>query len=87
MAPKSTKSKKQSLALVLSTPTMARGQKRKSKDYYSKDKGKNKKGESTSVLALERNVPYFDEDKSQERYNIDFSIHKVTNGRCVDYIL
>ena len=51
----------------------------------SKDKGKRKKGESTSTLALERNVLYFDEDKSQERYNIDFSLSKVSNGRWVDY--
>ena len=28
---------------------------------------------------------HFDEDKSQERYNIDFSLRKISNGRWVDY--
>ena len=54
----------------------------------SKDQGKekkSKKGESTSTIALERNELYFDEDKSQERYNIDFSFRKVSNERWVDY--
>ena len=85
MASKSKKSKKDSLALVVLTPTMARGQKRKSKDDHSKVKGKKKKGESTSVPALEQNVLYFAEDKAQERYNIDFSHRKVSNGKWVDY--
>ncbi|GFZ12043.1 hypothetical protein Acr_23g0004280 [Actinidia rufa] len=84
MALKSAKSKKQSLALVVLTPTMAKGQKRKSKVDPSKEKGK-KKGESTFVPALKRNVLYFNEDKSQERYNIDFSLRKVSNGGWVDY--
>ena len=28
---------------------------------------------------------YFDEEKSQKRYNVDFSLRKVSNGRWVDY--
>ena len=28
---------------------------------------------------------YFDVDKSQERYNIDFYLRKVSDGRWVDY--
>ena len=80
----------QSLVLVVSTPAMAKGQKRKSKGDSRKKKGKGKgkgkkKGESTSIPVLQRNVLYFDEDKSQERYNVDFSLWKVSNGRWVDY--
>ena len=76
MAPKSAKPKTSSLALVVLTPTMGKGLKRISKDDSNKDKGKKKKkkkGESSSALALERNVQYFYENKTQERYNIDFS--------------
>ena len=64
MALKFAKPKKQSLVFVVSTPVMAKGQKKKSKDDPSKEKAKKKKGESTSVPALERNVLYFDKDKS-----------------------
>ena len=64
---------------------MAKGQKRKSKGDPSKEKGRKNKGESTSVPTLERNVLYFDEDKSQERYNVDFSLRKVSIERWVDY--
>ena len=54
---------------------MGKGLKRISKDDSNKDKGKKKKKkeESSSALALERNVQYFYENKTQERYNIDFS--------------
>ena len=46
---------------------------------------KNKaENESTSTLALEQNVQYFNEDKSQERYNVDFFLRKIFNGRYVD---
>ena len=45
------------------------------------DKGKKKKGESSLTPALERNVLYFTEDKTQEMYNVDFSLRKVSNGR------
>ena len=77
------KSKKVSKALVVLPPIVSKGQKRKSKADSSKDKGKRKKSEkgvSTPTTSLEQNELYFDEDKSQERYNIDFS-----NGRLVDY--
>ena len=88
MAPKITKSKKVSKALVVSTPHALKGQKRKSKVDSSQDNGKmkkRKKGESTSITALEQNELYFNEDKAQERYNSDFSLRKVSNGRWVDY--
>ncbi|GFS42563.1 hypothetical protein Acr_00g0080580 [Actinidia rufa] len=87
MALKIAKSKKVSKALVVLTPTSIKGQKRKSNVDPRKDKGKRKKSEkeSTSITALERNELYFDEDKSQERNNIDFSFRKVSNGRWIDY--
>ena len=74
MASKSIKSKKQSLALVVLTPTTAKSQKRIFKDNPNKDKGKKKKGESSFTLALEKNMLYFTKDKAQERYNIEFSL-------------
>lgn len=72
---------------MVSTPTTEKGQKRKSKADPRKDKGKKKKGESTStsVPSLEQNVLYFDKDESQEMYNVDFSLQKVSNGRWIDY--
>ncbi|GFY91588.1 hypothetical protein Acr_07g0017840 [Actinidia rufa] len=83
MAPKNPKSKKVSQALVVSTPTTAKSQKRKSKVDPSKDKGK--KGESTSAPALEQNVLYFDEDKLQERDNITRKEYlKVLYGEDTD---
>ena len=82
---KSSKPKKQSLALVVSTPTMAKGQKRKATNDLSKEKGKNKKRESSSALVLEWNTLYLDKDMSQERYNLDFSFRKVLNGRWINY--
>ena len=75
MAQKSAKLKKDSLALVVSTPIEEKGQKRKSKANPRKDKRKKKK----------RKMLYFDKDKSQERYNIDFCLRKVSNGKWVDY--
>ena len=74
MALKFTKSKKQLLTLVVSTPTAVRSQKRKSKDNPNKDKGKKKKGESSFASTLERKVLYFAKDKAQERYNSEFSL-------------
>ena len=65
-----------------------KGQKRKLKEDSRKDNGKgkkSKKGEFTSTVALERNELYFNEDKAQEMYNIDFSIRNVSNGRWVNY--
>ena len=70
---------------MVSTPTTIISQKRKSKDDPNKDKGKKKKGESSFAPALERNVLYFAEDKAQERYNNEFSLQKVSNGRWIDY--
>ena len=70
---------------MVSTPTTIISQKRKSKDDPNKDKGKKKKGESSFAPALERNVLYFAEDKAQERYNNEFSLRKVSNGRWIDY--
>ena len=74
MAPKSTKPKKQLLALAASTPDMAKGQNRKAQGDSGKGKGKKKKGESSSAPSLEQNMLYFEEDKCQERYNFDFSL-------------
>ncbi|GFS32271.1 hypothetical protein Acr_00g0021660 [Actinidia rufa] len=72
MALKSTKLEKDSLALVVSTPTTTRGQKIKSKDDPKTDKGKKKKkGKSSSVLVLEQNYLYFTEDKAQESAEIE----------------
>ncbi|GFS30444.1 hypothetical protein Acr_00g0011930 [Actinidia rufa] len=86
MAPKSMKSKKHSLALVVLTPDMSKGQKRKATGNSRKGKRrKTKKGESSSAPALERNMLYFGKDNSQERYNLDFSLRKVLNGRWIDY--
>ena len=73
---------------MVSTPQVLKGSKRKSTVDSSKDKGnkkKNKRGEATSTTTIERNELYFDEDKLQERYNIDFFLRKVFNGRWVDY--
>ena len=86
MALKSIKMKKQRLALVVSTPTTAKGQKRKAKDDLSKERRKKKKGESSSTHVLECNTLYFVEDTGQERYNFDFTLRKVVNGRSIDYI-
>ncbi|XP_057466438.1 uncharacterized protein LOC130755883 [Actinidia eriantha] len=88
MAPKfakSSKSKKKSLALVVSILEMAKGQKRKAQTNMSKGQSKKKKGELSSTTAQERNTLYFKVDTSQERYNLDFSLRKILNGRWVDY--
>ncbi|XP_057488257.1 uncharacterized protein LOC130774259 [Actinidia eriantha] len=77
MAPKSAKKKKQTLALVVSTPEMANGHKRKAQSDSGRKKGKKKKGESSTVPSFERNYLYFPKDKAQERYNLDFSLRKV----------
>ena len=80
MAPKYVKSKKVSKALEVSTLHISKSQKRKSKEDFSKDKGKrkkNKKGESTSTSTLEWNELYFNEDKAQERYDIDFFLESL----------
>ncbi|GFY97518.1 hypothetical protein Acr_12g0000590 [Actinidia rufa] len=71
MAPKSSKSKKKSLAMVVSTPPIASGQKRKAQDDADKGKEKKKKGESSSTTAQECNILYFDEDASQESMKMD----------------
>ena len=57
MAPKITKLKKVFKALVVSTPTTVKGDKRKSKIDPNKDKGKRKKSEkeSTHATTLEQN--------------------------------
>ena len=90
MAPKTTRSsrkKKQSWALVVSTPEAPKGQKRKASVDTSKDKGKKQKGESSASgsASQERDPLYFLEDRDLERYNLDFSIRKVINGRWIDY--
>ena len=85
MTPKSSRSKKDSLNLVVSTPTATKGQKRKAQGDSSKRKGKKKKGEASSAPTLERNILCFDEDEGQERYNLDFSLRKILNGRWIDY--
>ena len=63
----------------MSTPEMAKGQKRKAQDDSGKQNGKKKKGESSSAPS-EHNTLYFDEDSDQERYNLDFSLRKALNG-------
>ena len=79
--------KKQSLTLVVSTPTTAKGQKRKAIGDLSKEKRKKKKGKSSSIPTLERNTLYFAEDMGQERYNLDFALRKVMNGLDRLYLL
>ena len=84
MAPKSTKSskaKKKFLPLVVSKLEMVKVQKRKAKDGTNKGKSKKKKGKSSSTTAQECNMLYFDKDASQERYNLNFSLGKILNGR------
>ena len=90
MAPKMTRSsrkKKQSWALVVSTPEAPKSQKRKASVDTPKEKGKKQKGESSASgsASLERDPLYFLEDRDLERYNLDFSIRKVINGRWIDY--
>ena len=85
MASKSTKMKKQSLALVVLTPTTAKDQRRKAKGNLSKESVKKKKGKSSSAPVLECNTLYFAEDTGQERYNLDFALRKVMNGHWIDY--
>ncbi|GFS33116.1 hypothetical protein Acr_00g0026400 [Actinidia rufa] len=71
--------------MVMSTPPIATSQKRKAQDDANKEKGKKKKGESSSAPTFEQNILYFDEDAGQDKYNLDFSLRKVLNGRWVDY--
>ncbi|GFS39973.1 hypothetical protein Acr_00g0065900 [Actinidia rufa] len=66
MAPKSTRSsrkKRQSLALVVSTPTMKTDQKRKAQS----DAIKKKNGKTSSTHDLDRDPLYILEDRDQER--------------------
>ncbi|GFS41456.1 hypothetical protein Acr_00g0074460 [Actinidia rufa] len=86
MAPKSRRSirkKKQCWDLVVSTPEQSKGQKREAVEDLGK--GKKKKGESSSNVNQERDPLYFLEDRDLKRYNLDFSIRKVINGRWIDY--
>ena len=90
MAPKTTRStrkKSQSWALVVSTPDAPRGQKRKAGVDTPKEKSKKQKGETSAASSapLDRDPMYFLEDRDWERYNLDFSIRKVINGRWIDY--
>ena len=55
------------MAMVVSTPTAAKGQKRKAQDKSSNGKDKKTKGES-----IESDPLYFHENRDQERYNLDF---------------
>ena len=64
MALKYAKSNKKSLAMVVSTPTMTKDQKRKAKGDLSKERRKKKK-KSSSARALERNKLYFAEDTAK----------------------
>ena len=64
---------------------MEDGQKRKAMDDSSRGKGKKKKGESSSDLALEHNPLYFPDDRDQERYNLDCSLKKVLNGHWINH--
>ena len=85
MAPKFAKPNKQPLALVASKPIVGKSQKRKAKVDSDKGKREKKKGDLGSTPALEQNTLYFTENKDQERYNIDFSLRKVLNGRLMNY--
>ncbi|GFS46231.1 hypothetical protein Acr_00g0100930 [Actinidia rufa] len=70
MTPKSMRSSRkirQSLALVVSTPTMAAGQKRKAQSDTGKEKSNKKMGESSSTHDLERDPLYILEDRDQKR--------------------
>ena len=66
--------------MVVSTPTAAKGQKRKAQDESSKGKDKKTKRET-----IEYDPLYFHEDREQEMYNLDFSNRKVLNGRWINY--
>ena len=70
---------------MVSTPEAPKGQKRKAVGDTSKDKGKKQKGESSASASQERDPLYFLEDRDLERYNMDFSLRKVINGRWIDY--
>ena len=48
--------------MVVLTPTIAKGEKRKAQCDFEKGKGKKRKGESSSAPALERNTLYFAEE-------------------------
>ncbi|XP_057459244.1 uncharacterized protein LOC130749902 [Actinidia eriantha] len=50
---------------------MAKGQKRKPQGNSGKEKGKKKKGETSSAPSFERNTLYFAEDAGQERMEVD----------------
>ena len=69
---------------MVSTPTTAVSQKRKAPVDLGKEKGKKKKGESSTPKTIERDSPYFAKDEAYERYNLDFSFRKILNGRWID---
>ena len=90
MAPKTTRStrkRNQSWALVVSTPEASKGQKRKASVDTTKEKSKKQRGETSTAgsAPLDRDPMYFLQDRDWERYNIDFSLRKVINGRWIDY--
>ncbi|GFS43588.1 hypothetical protein Acr_00g0085930 [Actinidia rufa] len=66
MAPKSSRKRKQILALVVSTLTMLVSQKRKAPEDLGKEKGKKKKGESSMATTMERDPLYFAKDEAYE---------------------
>ena len=78
------KRSKSSLALVVSTPEITKGWKKKAQGEMGKEKGK-KKRESYSNPIFEHDTLYFAEVETQERYDLDFSLRKVLNGRWIDY--
>ncbi|GFS30770.1 hypothetical protein Acr_00g0013970 [Actinidia rufa] len=84
MAPKLSRKGKQSLALGVSTPTTTVSQKRKAKEDLGKEKGKKKRGESSTAKTIERDPLYFTKEDAFERYTLDFSFRKVLNGRWID---
>ena len=59
-------------------------QKKKTQEDLGKKKGKKKKGESSTAKTIERNPLYFAKDEAYERYNLDFSLRKILNGRWID---
>ncbi|GFZ00198.1 hypothetical protein Acr_13g0015970 [Actinidia rufa] len=88
MAPKSTRSsskKRQSLALVVSTPTMVAGQKRKAQSDVVKEKSKKKMGESSLTHYMERDPLYILEDRDKERVDLDNEIVRIPKPVSDEY--
>ena len=83
MGPKSSRKKKQSLALVVLIPTAVVGKKRKAKDNVGQIREKMKEGES-SVPIYDHDPLYFTKDEAYKRYNRDLSLRKFLNGHWID---